>query len=211
MGGSERVVRPKITLAPGIGTSLDSGPFTVTGGTPTYAGSMGISFRRIGIIGSNNPAEMPLVRNWQYARKSQQFGIGAQGVVNIPLAGQEYGQILSVFVRLWDPSANAGLGAPVNINTISKCQILYGSQLPRFDDTPQTAQRRYLQQHAHFPPVGTIVWDMAVDNAGNITNAGALNTLTTSNVTVHLEFSTLPSATAYAVVGVEALVFVSAS
>lgn len=211
MGGSERVVRPKITYAAGSSANLDSGPFNIGAGTGTYAGSVVSSVRRVGVLGSNNPAEMPLVRNWQYARKSQQWGLGAQGVLNVPLAGEEFGQILSLFVRLWDPSANGGLGAPININTISKCQVLYGSSLARFDDTPQTAQKRFLDQHGFLPPVGCLVWDLALDAAGNVTNAGALNTLTTSNCTIHLEFSSLPSAQAYAVVGVEALVFVAAA
>lgn len=211
MGGSERVIRPKVTLAPFTSGNIDNTPYNISAGTGTGAGQMVSSFRRIGVIGSNNPAEMPLVRNWQYVRKSQQWGLGAQGVLNVPLAGEEYGQILSLFVRLWDPAANGGLGAPININTVSKCQLLYGSNLPRFDDTPYTAQRRFLQQHSFLPPVGTIIWDLALNMTGDVTNAGALNTLTTSNVNVHLEFSSLPSASSYAVVGVEALVFVSAS
>jgi hypothetical protein len=47
-----------------------------------------------------------------------------------------------------------------------------------------------------------------MDNYGRCSNAGALNTLTTASVLVHLEFTAALSATAYAVLGVEALTYV---
>jgi hypothetical protein len=49
---------------------------------------------------------------------------------------------------------------------------------------------------------------MGLDDYGRITNANALNTLTTAGVNVHLEFGSALSATAYVVVGVEALSYV---
>ena len=211
MGGWERSIRPVFNFAAGFAGNFDQGPIVATTlGTATYAGNVTTSYRRVGVFGSNNAAELPLVYNWQYTRISRQYGWGAQSSLIIPLAGQEYGQILSIFVRLFDPGVADG-GAPVNINTCTSCQILYGSSLTRFDDTPQTMQKRFFDQHGFLPPVGVFVWDLALMSKGTISNAAALNTITGANIQVKMQFSSVPSAAAYAVVGIEGLVLVSGS
>ena len=218
MGGGERIVTPRSQFASMV-TSADLGPQTITtAGTVTaFTESVAIDIRRVGIYASTDPSEMPPVFNWQYQRRARQIPIGAQSKIDFAIT--DYGQILSIFVRMFDPGSGTG-GTPVSITNVSKAQVLYGSNLPRFDETgtvgpvanasPYAMQKRFFDQHGFLPPVGTLVWDFAItDTGGYITNAKALNTLTNANVKVHIEFVAAPTAQAYASLGVESLVFVS--
>lgn len=207
LAGSSRVIQPQLGLSAISAPGLDVAPFNIGAGTGTGAGSVSLTTRRVGVYSNNDPSTLPVVYNWQYLREASQVSLAGVSRKDIPLP--EYGQILSVYIRLWDPAANGGLGAPISLSTVTKCQLQFGSALLRFDDTPKAAQRRFTKQKGFLPPEGVIIWDMAVDEWGRITNAGVLNTLTTAGVLVHLEFSGALSATAYAVLGVEALTFVA--
>jgi hypothetical protein len=217
MGGGERIVTPRTQFA-GFATSYDQGPqgITTAGTVTAYTASVLIDIRRVGVYASTDPSEMPPVFNWQYQRRARQVPIGAQSKIDLPIT--DYGQILSIFVRLFDPTTLPG--SAISITNISKAQVLYGSNLPRFDETgsagsvpnatPYAMQKRFLDQHGFLPPVGTLIWDLAItDTGGYITNAKALNTLTNANCKVHLEFVAAPGAGAYASLGLESLVFVS--
>lgn len=206
MAGSARVVQPQLQYAAGSVGSLDNGPFNIGAGTGTFTGQVLHKFKKIGIYGENNPATMPPVYNWQYMREARQFSMA--GRASLDLIVPTYGQILSLFVRLWDPSANTGLGAPIALSQVTKCEFRFGSGLNRFQDTPRSAQRRFLKQHGFLLPQGVIAWDLALDEYMRVTNAKALNTLTTASVLLHIEFATAQSATAYAVLGCEALTYV---
>lgn len=211
MAGSARYVQPQITFAAGTAANLDFAPVNIGAGTGTFTGSVSLAnVRRVGFYGSNDPRVLPPVMNpWQYRRMTTNFGIAGRTIVDIPMqAVSQPGQILLVYIRMWDPSANGGLGAPINITSLTKCQVQYGSGLLRFDDTPRIAQRRILQQHNVLLPQGVLAWDFAQDLYGRITNANALNTLTTAGVNLHLEFTGAQSSTAYIVVGTELLVVV---
>lgn len=210
MGGGERVVVPQFNIAPLAGANYDQFPLgitsalTVTGGTVND--SVLMNARRVGVFASENPAELPPVFNWQYRRASKRVPIGAVTKVDIPIT--EYGQILSTYVRIFDPTT--AQGSYYNIANMTKCQLLYGSNLPRFDDDPATMQNRFIQQHGFIPPQGTVAFDLAATGFNdNLSNARALNTLTNANTHFHLEMSPAPGANAYAVVGVELLVPVS--
>lgn len=206
MAGSARVVQPALGFAAGTSATVDNGPYNIGAGTGTFAGQVGMSFKKVGVYGNNNPATMPTVYNWQYMREARQYTLSGRAVQDILIP--TYGQILSVYVRLFDPSANGGLGAPININTVTKAQLKFGSGLLRFDDTARSAQRRIMKQANVLLPQGVLAWDLALDNYNRVSNAGAMNTLTTASVLVHLEFTAALSATAYAVLGVEALTYV---
>lgn len=211
MAGSARYVQPQIKFAAGTAANLDFSPVNIGAGTGTFTGQVKLAnVRRVGFYGSNDPRVLPPVMNpWQYRRMTTTFGVAGRTLVDIPLqAVAQPGQILLMYVRMWDPSANGGLGAAININTVTRAQILYGSGLLRFDDTPLVAQRRILQQHNVLLPQGVLAWDLALDLYGRVTNANAINTLTTAGVTIHLEFTSALSATAYIVVGTELLVVV---
>jgi hypothetical protein len=206
MSGTTRYIQPNLTLNPTLAANTDSGPFVINGAGPTVSGAtMNLGFRRYGAYASNNPAVLPLVFNWQYVREATQFSLSGRQRADIPIGN--YGQILSVFVRLFDPSAASG-GQPIALSTLTKCQLQFGSALLRYDDTPRSMQRRFWEQHRFIPPEGVIIWDLALDYWGRLTNAIALNTLTTAGILVHLEFSGALSTTAYAVVGVEGLFYV---
>jgi hypothetical protein len=209
MGGGERVVVPQFNVAPLAGANYDQFPAGITSALTITAASVTdtllINCRRIGVFASENPAELPPVFNWQYRRTSKRFPIGAVSKVDIPIT--EYGQILSVFVRIFDPTT--AQGSYYNMANMTKCQVLYGSNLPRFDDDVPAMQNRWIQQHGFLPPQGTVAWDLAATGFNdNLSNARALNTLTNANTHVHLEMSA-PGANTYAVVGIELLVPVS--
>jgi hypothetical protein len=118
--------------------------------------------------------------------------------------------VLSTFVTIFDPALGTNnVGGYYNVANIQKAQLLYGSNLPRFDDDIPTMQNRWVEQHGFLPPQGTVAWDLAATGFNdNISNARALNTLTNSNTHYHLEM-TAPGASAYAEVAVELLVPVS--
>lgn len=202
MGGGERVVVPKFQFAALNAADADHGPWT---GTSAGAASVNVNARRIGIYASANPAELPPVFNWQYRRSSKRVPIGAVTKVDIPVT--EYGQLFSVWVKIFDPTTPPGSYYNVPAN-VTKCQLLYGSNLPRFDDDPLAMQRRFQDQHGFMPPQGTVIWDMLANTSGDAlsNDMRVLNTLTNANTHVHLEMSPAPGANAYAVIGTELLV-----
>ena len=210
MGGGERVVVPQFNLAAGIAATYDQGPIaattaaTVTG----YSGNTVMNARRVGVFASENPAELPPVFNWQYRRASKRYPLGAASKVDIPIT--EYGQVLSTAVTIFDPALGTNnVGGYYNVANINKAQLLYGSNLPRFDDDIATMQNRFIEQHGFLPPQGTVVFDLAATGFNdNLSNARALNTLTNSNTHFHLEM-VAPGPAAYAEVMVELLVPVS--
>lgn len=216
MGGTTRIVTANVTYAQGLGT-LDTSPFFTTQLTPTsdsattYASATnGLTVRRYGFYSSNDVRYLPPVQPWQYALKSFQFPINGQTQLNIPLPN-DAGQILSTWVWLWDPTANANAGGAIAMSNVSNARLLYGSSLKRFDDTPRSAQYRWIQQHAQLPPAGFIGWDMALAPDGRLMNwGGTLNTLTTNAINIQVQFASgfTPSTTAYAIVGYEALQYV---
>jgi hypothetical protein len=203
MGGGERVVVPTFNYAAIAAANSDQGPLI---SSTAGAASITNNARRVGYYASANPAELPPVFNWQYRRSSKRYPIGAFTKVDIPVT--EYGQLLSVFVRIFDPATGTG-GTYYNVANLTKAQLLYGSNLPRFDDDVLTMQKRFLDQHGFLPPQGFVAWDMLANTSsqyGLSNDFRVLNTLTNANVHVHLETTTAPSASAYAVIGTELLV-----
>lgn len=210
MGGGERVVVPQFNFAAVVAPTFDQGPISATAAltATVQTQSTTINARRTGVFASENPAELPPVFNWQYRRATKRYPVGAASKIDIPIT--EYGQVLSTFVTIFDPTLGANsVGGYYNVANITKCQLLYGSNLPRFDDDIPTMQNRFIQQHGFLPPQGTVVYDLAATGFNdNLSNSRALNTLTNANTHFHLEM-TAPGASAYAEVGVELLVPVS--
>lgn len=211
MGGGERVIVPQFNLAAAVAANYDQGPLaatTVLGTVSGFSSSTTMNFRRVGVYSSDDPRELPPIYNWQYRRTSKRINIGSVGKTDLNIT--EYGQVLSVYARIFDPSLGTNnVGGYYNVANITKAQLLYGSNLPRFDDDVPTMQDRFIQQHGFLPLQGTVVWDIiASRRTDRLTNARCLNTLTNANCKVHVEFSTgnNPGASAYAVLGVELLV-----
>lgn len=208
MGGGERNIVPQYNYTSVIAGNYDSGPVAATAAltASVETGSATLNMRRAGVFASENPAEMPPVFNWQYRRASRRYTFGNVTKVDIPI--QEYGQVLSVWARIFDPTLGTNsVGGYMNISNITKAQILYGSNLPRFDDDIPAMQKRWIEQHGMLPPQGMVAWDLAATKINsNIGNSRALNTLTNANTHIHLEFTAAPGNGTYAVIGTELLV-----
>jgi hypothetical protein len=213
LSGGERNITPKFNVAAGVAATYDQGPLAATTAltTSAFTGTVTQNLRRYAVLESDNPADLPPVRNWQYRRASRRVTVlGGVTKVDIPLT-EEYGQILSVYVRMFDPTLGTNsVGGYVNVANITKCQLIYGSNLPRFDDDVPAMQKRWIEAHGFLPPQGVVAWDLIASRpTEKLSNSKAMNTLTNSNVHIHLEFSSAPGAGAYAVVGSELLVPVS--
>ncbi len=204
MAGTARIVTPVINLNPGFGSKADLGPYTTSGGTPTFSGTSTFAFRRVGLYQPQGLPDSPPVFNWQYVRKTQQVAINgvSSANINVPFNGQ----ILGLYVRLFDPSSGAGV--PIDLSNVTECDIVYGSGLYRYQDVPLDMQQRLYEHIGVQLGTGVMAWDFARDERDNITNRYALNTLNTSGIQVQLTFSGTQSATAYAIIGVEGLQYV---
>lgn len=200
MAGGERNVQLKTKFAPINADNIADGPLV---GSTAGAGTVTTNTRRVGYYGSLSPATQPNVYQWQYRRTSKNIPCGGQQKIDLPI--DEYGQLLSCWAYIVDPTA----GTVYNIANVSKTQLLYGSGLTRFDDNPESMQRRFTDQHGFLPPVGVVgIWDMLANTSGGglSNDSRVLNTLTNANTHVHVELTVAPSATAYAVLGMELLV-----
>lgn len=199
MGGGERNITPAFSYAALNSANADQGPLV---GSTAGAASTTQNIRRVGYYGSKDMSVLPNVFNWQYRRSSKRVPFGAQTKLDIPVT--EYGQLLSVWVKIFDPTA----GTYYNVANITKAQLLYGSNLARFDDDVLTMQDRFGYQHGFIPPQGFVAWDMLGSTSGNglSNDMRCLNTLTNANTHVHLEMSPAPNSSAYAVIGTEVLV-----
>lgn len=207
MAGSTRVITPSITLNGGSASTVDNGPVNIGTGTGTFTGTATTSFRRKAIYASN-PVALPQVYAWQYRWRTTRFGIAGSSVRDLQLP-LDTGQLLMVYVRMFDPSAAGGLGLPIALTALTRVQLQYGSGLYAFDGTPQELQADFLEKHGVLLPPGVLCFDLMLDERGNRTNKRALNTLTTAGILVHLVFASATSATAYATMGTESLVYVA--
>lgn len=220
MAGTTRVITPSIYLNQGLGATTDIAPVQTTTNTPTsdtastFSGTCNLRIRRRAAY-AGNPAILPPVYAWQYRWKTQRYslsGVSRQDLL-VPL---DTGQLLSIYVRLFDPSASSGKGAPIDVSTVTRVNLQYGSGLFWFDaqtigstSAAELCQALWLDQHQFLLPQGVLAFDLAIDERQQISNKRALNTLTTAGILLHLEFSGTLSTTAYAVMGTESLVYVT--
>lgn len=217
--GTSRLLTPQLTFNPLLASTTDLGAVTAFPvGTATVTGTptATANWHRQGFYVSRSAAEVPPVFKWRYALISRRFPIGQQATFTLPVKqainNGGGGQILSMFVRLFDPGTPASIGGAVSISNVLRAQIVYGSNSIAFDDLPQYNQMRFWDQHRIIPLKGLLIWDFALNDEGNITNQRALNTFTT-DVTMILTFinSFTPTAGFYCVVGVEYLARVKES
>jgi hypothetical protein len=219
MAGTTRVIVPQVFLNQGLGATTDIAPVGTTTNTPTsdtastFSGTATLRLRRRSVY-AGNPAVLPPVYAWQYRWKTQRFSLAGVSRYDI-LLPLDTGQLLSTYVRLFDPLAANG-GAPININVVSRMNLQYGAGLFWFDaqtiggtTASELVQELWLKQHGNMLPQGVLAFDLALDERGLMTNARALNTLNTAGILVHLEFTATLSASAYAVLGTESLVYVT--
>lgn len=215
MAGTTRVITPSVKFNQGLGSVVDGSPVFTTALTPTsdsastFTGTATMSFRRHAVY-AGNPAILPPVYAWQYRWRTDRFTIAGQAssTIQFPL---DLGQVLCSYVRMFDPSANSGIGAAIAFtNTvITNIQLQYGSGLLRFNGTPLELQNRWLKTHRFLLPPGVFAFDFALDERGLLSNKRVLNTLTTAGILWKITFASAQSSTAYAVLGSETLVFVT--
>lgn len=219
MAGYARVVTPdcffnplRAQVASGTPAGLD---FTVvnssTGNAGTYTpGVITHRFQRVGVLGNTDPEILPGPTNWQYNIAHQRTFLAGRTSIDIPLNGVFLGQIMGIFVRLYDPSAGYGggsinVGSTISVSAISKIILQYGGNSIRFQGLIQDAQRLFVNQHRFWPPEGYLILDLATDRQGWTSNAYLLNTLREAGVILHLDFTSAQSTTAYAEVVIDGL------
>lgn len=210
MGGYARVVTPSLRMNPIFASTTDGGPYNTTGGTASTAAASTVThyFERIGVLGSMDSSVLPQPTNWQYNIAHQQVNISGKNKVDIPLNQIFAGQIMSIIVRLYDPSAASAVGAALAVTNVSSFILSFGGSVQKFNGTVDFLQERFASQHLFLPPEGVLVYDSATDIQGWRTNSYCLNTLRTAAVNLHMDFTGALSATAYAEITIEGLRFV---
>lgn len=207
MGGYARVVTPGLKLNPLINGGPDSSPYVAVG-SPAAVGTATIGMSRLGVLGNVDASVLPQPSNWQYNIAHLRWALAGVSKTSIPLNSIFAGQIMSIVVRLYDPTANA----PISVTTISTASnailLRYGGSVVRWSGNVQRMQKRFGDQHGYLPREGVLILDLAHDVQGNITNSYVLNTLRTASVNLDLLFTGALSATAYAEITIEGLRFV---
>lgn len=207
MSGTNRVISPSVTYNQVFGSNADTAPFTgatITGTTTTTATNQ---FWRKAVYQPANSNDTPPVFNWQYSRDYRKFAISQVSSVDIPIP--QIGQITGLIFYMWDPTLNSNVGGSLSVSNVKECDLIYGSGLFMYQDTPTSMMARFMRQHGMALPDGCLAWDMALTDDGLITNANALNTLTTSGCTLHIDFTAQTNAGAYGYLLIEALRYVS--
>lgn len=213
MAGTNRIIQPRVTFnqfggLATAGNDTTTYPYSTTAGAVTLTTpSIALNFRRKITYQPQSSKDAPLLWNWQYSRQCVRGTIGAQNQIVIPLP--LVGQILAFYIRFQDPG-QAQASQIINLATnTSELDVQIGSGLFRYQDTFEDMQSRFWRQHGVRLPLGVAAWDMATLDDGRITNKDAINTLTTSGCQVTVTFSVTPSASAYYVLGYEALRYVA--
>lgn len=215
MAATTRNVTPKLTLAQGLSaqptSATQSGPVSLaTGDTlSTFTGSVNSTWFRDALIPSQSPLTEPPNRMWQYSRDFIQLQTSGAGTVPIPLdddvPGQ--GQILSLVFFTYDPALSSAVGNVTPFAAYATVELVYGSTVQIFQETPQMNQYVWSQQHGAVLPTGFFGWDLMMTEDGRLTNEFAINTLVTAGAQVRITYNagSAPSATATVFVGLEML------
>lgn len=221
MAAQARVVVPTITLAPQLST-LDllgapvSRPASDT--TSTYtAGSFGAQLYRDAYWTANNPAGNPPQYPWIYTRDYFTQPTAGQAKVGVLIqnTGISVGQVMSLYGFVWDPAANAGLGAIVPMANITSFEIVTGGSLQNIFMSAQALSDKMQSLYGIGDsadtaswPSGIFIFDFAmIEDGGYLSNANCINTYLVNGVQLNITFKAgvVPSSTATVYLGVEAL------
>lgn len=209
MAGTQRLIQPNIrTNALLSDSAADESPYTTASGSASTVASSGtLNIRRAGVYGNNVTASLPAPQPWQYQWLTQRMTLSgvSRKVLQVP---DDAGQVLFMYLRLWDPTANSGIGAPITSASISKITLEYGGGLTRFEGDALELQAEWLSKRGILLPPGVYGYDCAIDELGTFSNKRALNTLNTAGIEWSIEFTGAQSSSAYAVLGMESLVYV---
>ena len=214
MAATTRNVTPKLTFAQGLSpqpTAENSGPVSFASGdtTSTFAGSVNSSWYRDALIPSQSPLTEPPNRMWQYSRDFIQLQTSGAGTVPVPLDDEVpgQGQILSLVFFTYDPALNSNIGGVTPYANVSTVELLYGSTVQIFQETPQINQYIWSQQHGAVLPTGFFGWDLMMTEDGRLSNEFAINTLVTAGAQIRITYvaGSAPGASATVFVGLEML------
>lgn len=209
MGGYARVVTPSLKLNGLMNGGADNSPYQVTGTGPTASGTATLGFSRIGVLGNVDSSVLPQPTNWQYNIAHLRWSLSGVSKTSIPLNSIFAGQIMSIVVRLYDPTAGAPITLSSNLSSATNSiQLIYGGNVNRWVGNQQRMQWRFFNQHGYRPQEGVVILDLAMDRTGKICNSYCLNTLRTAAVNLNLLFSGALSNTAYAEITIEGLRYV---
>lgn len=178
--------------------------------TSTASGSASLTFWREGYIPTNSQLTNPATRMWQYSRDYLVQGTGGaqQPIVDLLNSIPSQGQILALVVAVWDPALNSGAGGFTPYGDYATVEFLTGSNVQNFQDTIDSNQYVWLEQHGAILPYNMFGWDFAlVEGEGRYTNERAVNTLVEAGIQIRITFATgsVPSALAQIFVGLEML------
>lgn len=209
MGGFARVVAPLIKLNGLMNGGADGSPYQVTGTGPSASGTATFNIFRLGVLGNIDSSVLPQPTNWQYNLAHLRWSLSGVSKTSIPLNAIFAGQIMSIVVRLYDPTAGAPITLSSNLSLSSNAiQLIYGGSVQRWTGNLKLMQWAFGLQHGYLPGEGIIIIDLAMDRMGKITNSYCLNTLRTASVLLNILFAGALSSTAYAEVTIEGLRYV---
>jgi hypothetical protein len=177
--------------------------------TSVFSGTVKASWFRDAWIPSKNPLTEPPGRMWQYSRDYIAYQTGGGAISPIPLDDQVpgQGQILSLILVTYDPALNGGVGGITPYSAYTTVELLYGSSVQIFQDTPQTNLYRWGIAHGTVLPNGYLGFDLMLTEDGRLTNENALNTLVTAGTQLRVSWvaGSVPSSSATVFVGLEVL------
>lgn len=213
MAATTRNVTPKLTFGAGLSAQptavTGSGPVSLASGdtTSTFSGTVTSSWYRDALIPSQTPVTEPPNRMWQYSRDYIALQTSGGGTIAVPLDDQVpgQGQILSLVFFTYDPALSSSVGNVTPFSSYTTVELLYGSTVQIFQETPQINQYRWAMQHGTVLPTGFFGWDLMMTEDGRLTNEFAINTLVTAGTQIRITYGTAPGASATVYVGLEML------
>lgn len=204
MGGTNRSIFPEISFNPLVGSDSRNGLYTVTGTqTAAASGTATLTTYRDGyyFLGANS---IPAPTNWVPVWITYPVTIGATSkwIYDLPRTFQ----ILGVYARFFDPSSNT----PMAVSNVSAASIKIGSGLYLRQDNYKTNLNRLYKQTKvpNLLPQGTIGFDFAHDENGNVTNRMAINTIVTNGAQIEVDLNTPMSSQGVVYLSVMALQYV---
>jgi hypothetical protein len=214
MAATTRNVTPQLTYSALVGATSELN-FPATAATitaQTGAGTVTETWFRKAFIPTDNPTTEPPGRFWQYSRDYISYQPSGAQIPAIPIddsvPGQ--GQILSLIFCTYDPALNSGLGGFTPYSAYSLVELLYGSNVQIFQQTPKANIYQWQAKHDGWVlPTnwGMMGWDLMLTDDGRLTNENAINTLVVNGTQLRITYvaGSIPSNAATVYIGLEML------
>lgn len=211
MAATTRNVTPKVNFAALLtATDLFDSPLSTSSVTvQTATGSVNATWWRDAWIPTDNQLTEPPGRMWQYTRDYIAYQPAGATIPIVPLDDEVpgQGQILSLVFCTWDPALNSGLGGFTPWTSYLFVELLLGSNVQLYQDTPQSNLYAWTAQHGAILPNGHMGWDLMLTEDGRLTNENAINTLVQNGAQLRITYAagSKPGNSATIYVGLEVL------